>query len=369
MFRTGVPVKGGEFLDRKKHLPIFKQYINNNQPVMIKAPRRFGKTSLVKHVFEYEGGYSYIMSDLRRVVSLRRLATDIIDKAYALAGVEGFVKKSVMLGGNALLELFKRLQSIKIDGIGEVTLEQLNMQTDDTELFLGALDTADKIGAKLSVNIKIIFDEFQEILDLADDSVLDKLRAVAQHHENLTYVFLGSIESIMSKIFEKKSSPFFHFAQIMKLPPLDIDEVREAAHEAFGSIGISDFGSLDKMIEFYGGHPDYTMQALQLVYNSVVIDRLESVDDKLTDNTMMIVASNNDAYIGELISAAKKKRHHIDVLHSIANTVPPAIGSKSLYQVHTSLEDMGLITKEGQGNYVINDILLMAALKDETGLR
>ena len=48
MFKTGSPVKGNDFIDRKKHLPIFKAYLENNQHVMIKAPRRFGKTSLIK---------------------------------------------------------------------------------------------------------------------------------------------------------------------------------------------------------------------------------------------------------------------------------------------------------------------------------
>jgi len=48
MFKTGSPVKGNDFIDRKKHLPIFKAYLQNNQHVIIKVPRRFGKTYLQK---------------------------------------------------------------------------------------------------------------------------------------------------------------------------------------------------------------------------------------------------------------------------------------------------------------------------------
>lgn len=102
---------------------------------MIKAPRRFGKTSLVKHMFEYESGYKYIMCDLRRVVSLKKLSADIIDKAYSLAGVEGYFTNAALKGGKALLDFFKSLKSLKIDDIGEVTLEQLQSQTDELELF------------------------------------------------------------------------------------------------------------------------------------------------------------------------------------------------------------------------------------------
>ena len=48
MFQSGSPVKGENFIDRKKHLPVFKSYLDNNQHIMIKAPRRFGKTSLIE---------------------------------------------------------------------------------------------------------------------------------------------------------------------------------------------------------------------------------------------------------------------------------------------------------------------------------
>ena len=74
MFKTGSPVKGNDFIDRKKHLPIFKAYLENNQHVMIKAPRRFGKTSLIKQVFEHEKSFHYIYVDLRRGTNLTSLA-------------------------------------------------------------------------------------------------------------------------------------------------------------------------------------------------------------------------------------------------------------------------------------------------------
>jgi hypothetical protein len=37
MFQSGSHVKGKDFIDRKKHLPLFKSYLDNNQHIMIKA--------------------------------------------------------------------------------------------------------------------------------------------------------------------------------------------------------------------------------------------------------------------------------------------------------------------------------------------
>ena len=87
------------------------------------------------------------------------------------------------------------------------------------------MDTVNKIAVAKDINIKVVFDEFQDITNLYDKNILEILRSVAQHHENITYVFLGSIESIMTEIFESKISPFFHFASVIKLDGLDIDEL------------------------------------------------------------------------------------------------------------------------------------------------
>lgn len=46
MFKSGMPVRGEDFIDRIEHPKIFKTYIDNDQHVVIKAPRRFGKTAI-----------------------------------------------------------------------------------------------------------------------------------------------------------------------------------------------------------------------------------------------------------------------------------------------------------------------------------
>lgn len=88
-----------------------------------------------------------------------------------------------------------------------------------------ALDVVEKIAQKKELKIKLVFDEFQDMMRLGDAFLLEQMRSSIQHHECVTYVFLGSIESIMTKIFSSKSSPFFHFARVMSLDGLDIEEL------------------------------------------------------------------------------------------------------------------------------------------------
>ena len=362
MFRTGSPVKGTDFIDRKKHLPIFKEYLNNNQHVMIKAPRRFGKTSLIKQVFEHEKSYEYIYVDLRRATNLKSLANQIIEKAYAFAGIENFfytLKKSIT-------GLLKSIQNVKIDDIGEITLKFLeNDNFDETEYFLHSLEVVEKIAAKKDLNIKFIFDEFQDILRISDNFILEQLRSIMQHHEKVTYVFLGSIETIMTKIFEDKTSSFFHFARVMQLEGLDIKELYDYTRNVFDSLDVKYNNSLIMLLEFLKGHPDYSMQVLQSIYFKIKIDNLKEINEMLCIENLKIVIDENRAYLEELIMKAKQKKYHFEVLSSIANKLTAQVNPKTLYSVHSSLEDMGLIKKIDRAEYIINDIFLSIMLQQK----
>ena len=362
MFRTGSPVKGTDFIDRKKHLPIFKEYLNNNQHVMIKAPRRFGKTSLIKQVFEHEKSYVYIYVDLRRATNLKSLANQIIEKAYAFAGIDNFfytLKKSIT-------GLLKSIQNVKIDDIGEVTLKFLeNDEFDEIEYFLHSLEVVEKIGIKKEINIKFVFDEFQDILRISDNFILEQLRSIMQHHEKVTYIFLGSIETIMTKIFEDKTSSFFHFASVMQLEGLDIKELHEYTRNVFDSLDVKYDNSLIMLLEFLKGHPDYSMQVLQSIYFKIKIDNLKEINEILCIDNLKIVIDENRAYLEELILKAKQKKYHYEVLYCIANKLSTELNPKTLYSVHSSLEDMGLIKKIDRAEYIINDIFLNIILQQK----
>lgn len=364
MFKTGSPVKGDDFIDRKKYLPVFKAYLQNNQHVMIQAPRRFGKTSLVKQVFEHEKSFHYIYVDLRRATTLVSFANHILEKAYGFAGVENFMEQFK----KSITGLLKTIQSIKIDDIGEITLQHLeNGIKNEREYFLHSLDVVEKISLKKELQIKFILDEFQDIVRLSDDFILEQMRSVIQHHEAVTYVFLGSIESIMTKIFSSKASPFFHFARIMSLEGLDIEELFEYSKEVFDKQNIKYDDTLLQMLQFLQGHPDYSAQVLQALYYKSIVENLKNIDYDICLEVLTQVILENRAYLEELISKTKQKKHHYEVLHSIANKCSVEINPKSLYNIHSSLEEMGLIKNIKRGQYRINDIFLEVLLqqKDE----
>lgn len=371
MFKSGMPVYGKEFIDRKQHLTKFNTFIKNNQHIMIKAPRRYGKTSLVVHLFELNN-YNKIYIDVKRATSLQTLAEQIINEIYKYAGIENIISKAK----ESIITLFKQLKAtLKIDlNVAEFTIETLEKKDkkliNEVDFFLYAMDLVEDISKKQNLNIKFAFDEFQDILLIADKKILDKLRSVIQHHQNVTYIFLGSIETIMNEIFSSKSSAFFHFARVIELDGLNTGELKEFCKEFFNSNGIFYDNFLFTLIDYLEGHPYYTMKTLQTVYYKTLEENIKNINKDDCIEALTTAFFETKSYLEEIVEKIKQKKHHHSVIWHLANGLKnDIIDSPTLYKTYKSLEDMGYIKKINRAEYQITDIFLKILLQQNSDLR
>lgn len=265
---------------------------------------------------------------------------------------------------HSVVELFKKAKEINIDidSLYSLSIEfNQSDSVDEVEYYLHSLEVLNTIALKKNIHVHCVLDEFQDILKLSNKEILNKSRSVMQHHKNITYIFLGSIESIMSDIFENKSSPFFHFTKIIPLPPLNIKELQKYVKSVFDDKKIES-KSITKFLKFLNGHPDYSMQYLQKVYITSLAYNISYLSDEKLHDFLIEVIYENKAYIDELINKAKAKKHHLEVLFSLSQGKKANIDGKSLYNINASLEDMGLIRNVRQGKYEIVDIFLQTVL-------
>ncbi|MDO8581410.1 MAG: ATP-binding protein, partial [bacterium] len=123
----------------------------------------------------------------------------------------------------------------------------------------------DKLGTAQKKPI-VVLDEFQDIKRLNPD--LDKhLRAIIQHHQNINYVFMGSIESMMRQIFEEKKSPFYHFGQLMPLDKLPYQEFTNFIIKGFQDRTGEVVSLAEIILQITQCHPYYTQQLAYTVWN------------------------------------------------------------------------------------------------------
>jgi len=119
----------------------------------------------------------------------------------------------------------------------------------------------------------IVFDEFQEV-DEISATLAKQLRAIIQHQEKMNYVFMGSQESMMNEIFEKKKSPFYHFGQRMNLKKIPygdffsyiVSRLPEMKQEEMEKIA-------EAILQFTNVHPYYSQQLAAATYNVITYNR------------------------------------------------------------------------------------------------
>jgi hypothetical protein len=119
-----------------------------------------------------------------------------------------------------------------------------------------------------------VFDEFQEILNIRKG--LDKqLRSIMQEQQHLNYILLGSQESMMSDIFERKKSPFYHFGKLIRLNKIPYDDFREYISSRLPIKEQNKLNSIvDEILAFTNLHPYYTQQLSAQVWEMVTYDNL-----------------------------------------------------------------------------------------------
>lgn len=365
MFDYGKPVMGKNFFDRsqpKKELSIL---VDQGTDFMLKAPRRYGKTSLIKELLNNK---EYIYLDFRRVPRLSLVSEELLNQAYGMVGIRGFVKKAKE---NVVSLLKEAKVSTKIDfGIvelgAELTFDESSKKT-DCERIIDALGVVQEIGKSLNRKITIVYDEFQDIKRLTCDNgdILETLRGTLQHMDNLHSVFLGSIESIMTDIFENKKSPFFNYCRKMSLKPFDIQELTRDLTKAFRrkKMVFDNDTILPDILVKLGGHPANTMLVMQVLYYAV-LER----DIKLITAEDMQEAYERAYYeqmdlITQYVSEMKTKKNYHDVMYRMARNEEQILPSQSLYQVRSGLVDMGFLIQQGRDEYQITDGFLEEYLK------
>jgi len=369
MFIVGKPVLDNNFFDRSKMKKQVKNYILSKQDFMIKAPRRYGKTSLIKEVLSSQ---QYIYIDIRRVSTISLIPTEIINEAYNIAGISGFIGK---VKENVIGFLTNLKSDIKIDlGVIQASAEYISKTKENKycEDLVFSLETVNNIAKSLSNPITIVFDEFQDIkkFKCEDNNILEVLRGCLQHLDFVHCIFLGSIETIMNDIFENKKSPFFNYCRKLKLDKFDSDEIYTELLKAFNNnkITFEDNKSFQILLERLHGHPANTMVVMQNIYYKALENGFKSISD------IELELSYSDGYfemmdlIEQYIIEIKNKKHYHDVLYKMVNNHKQILIPQALHQVRTGLMNLGYIYKNNAGEYKVIDNFLYEYL-DENGIK
>lgn len=223
-FIYGRIVTGEHFVNREKEIRELKSNLLSGQHVILYSPRKIGKSSLIEETFRRINEAVCVKINIQSTTTKEGLAklmiNEIVRKSYT--SIEKFAKETK--------EFFKHI-SIRafIDAEGRIGIEPVFR--DKKELLEDALEFPEKIGKKKK--LIVAFDEFQEIERIGGIETERVMRAIMEKHKNVTYLFSGSEKHLMSLIFENRERPFYRFGKMMRLGPIEKNDLEKFVLEKF----------------------------------------------------------------------------------------------------------------------------------------
>jgi hypothetical protein len=259
--------------------------MRNGQDVLVYAPRRYGKSSLVwtaAHLAVAEGvlvGYC----DVVRATTKEKLAAAIADTIH---------RDIASTMGQALdraADLFRDLRirpTFEFDQHGSVSFSfrVSTRKADIEETLEGLLEMLGRLAADRGRRVVMIFDEFQEIVEI-DRHLPRLLRSVFQAQPDVGHVYLGSRRHLVDAIFNDESQPFWRSAKKLPLGPIPREEfatfIRWRFEETDKAI---DDEAVSQLLEITDGHPYATQELAYELWQIVPIGfaaHLSNVDAAL----------------------------------------------------------------------------------------
>jgi hypothetical protein len=247
------PVAPEDVIDRDAETAELLRAAAGGHYVRLYAPRKYGKTSLLRRVVrdaEREEGMVPVLVDLYGVLSLGDV-TVRLERAYA-----GQLKGPVRRRLDDFLKSTGLGLSLGAFGIG-VKL-QLDPKVDPLPALHALLDLPLRLQRGRGVRALIVFDEFQDIAKVPDLDALVRSHIQLQG-EIASYVFAGSEPGLMRTLFEQRDRPLYGQAVPMRLDRLADSDIAAYVVDRFRSSERDVGEGLGPLVATAEGHPQRAM--------------------------------------------------------------------------------------------------------------
>lgn len=262
-FKFGVLVDNEFFTDRSDELKQVQWTLNSENHLILISPRRFGKSSLVAKAVN-ASGRPYISLNMQNMLSVDDLASKLLRELFRLYPMERI---------KHLMSHFRIIPMVSTNPITNGIDVSFQPVMNSIVLLEDAMALIEKVSTE-GKRLVVVLDEFQEILNIRKG--LDKqLRSIMQEQQHLNYVLLGSQESMMTEIFERKKSPFYHFGRLMHLDKIPYDDFREYVSARLPLKEQNKLnGIVEEILAFTNLHPYYTQQLSAQVWDMMTYEKL-----------------------------------------------------------------------------------------------
>lgn len=256
-FVFGTLVDDPYFTDRKRELADIKQFLDSENHLILINPRRYGKSSLVRKAVN-ETGRPCVWLNMQTVLDKNDFAVKLMKAIFSQYKIEKI---------KHLLKSFRVIPAITTNPFESEVSVSFHPAVDNNMVLEDVMHLLEQVSTPAH-RLVVVFDEFQEILEV-EKGIDRQLRSIMQEQRGLNYVFLGSQESMMSDIFERVKSPFYHFGRLMRIDKIPYDDFHLYLKERFQAITSEADNIASAILAFTLCHPYYTQMLASTVWENI----------------------------------------------------------------------------------------------------
>ena len=282
-FRYGALALDEAFANRQTELRALVSDVRSGQDVVIFAPRRYGKSSLVWRAMSQLSRRSVLVAhvDLMTTPTKHKLAEKLADSIYEnVASVLERARERALAPFRSLM-VQPTVTIDPLDGRLRFTFE-LGRHPGDIDATLERLFALPgELGAGRRRRIALVLDEFQEVMEI--DPQLPKLmRSVFQEQPEVAHIYLGSRRHVMKRIFSDENEPFWRSAKSVELGPIEAAPFAEYIAERFADTGKQvEPAVVNDLLARTGGHPYATQELCYFLWEQTPPGSEAGADESL----------------------------------------------------------------------------------------
>jgi uncharacterized protein len=260
-FRYGALALDDAFTDREREIAELRADIRNGQDVVVLAPRRYGKSSLIWRVSQELARRRVLVAavDLMTTPTVGKLA----EKLARAIHEDVASRKEKALDRLRVFGALRIKPTVNVDpDTGRLSFGfDADHRPEDMRATLEhLLKLPGELAAERGRRVALIFDEFQEVVDV-DPALPRLMRAVFQQQPEVAHVYLGSRRHMMRRLFSDENEPFWRSAKPIELGVIAPEAFRGYIAERFEGSGRGiDGQAVDAVLDVTGGHPYATQE-------------------------------------------------------------------------------------------------------------
>jgi hypothetical protein len=267
------PLSPEDVIDRDAETEELLRNVVGGHYVRLFAPRKYGKTSLLKRALrdgEEREGLIPVLVDLYRVSSIADV-TVRFERAYS-KHLKGAVRSKVE-------EFLQRTGiGLSLGAYGISAKLQVDARFDPLPALHALLDLPLRLEESGGFRAFIALDEFQDVDKV--DGLDGLIRSHIQYQgEVASYVFAGSEPGLMKQLFENKDRPLYGSAVPMRLQRLADEDIAAYVAQRFTDTGRSVGEALNPLLEAAKGHPQRAMLLAHRLWAEVAKGETATLDD------------------------------------------------------------------------------------------